>query len=109
MKRAQVIIGLILGFSSASMVCFANSVSADTYLKTNENYYRSTGIDRGFLDQQISETVLGTDIWNKFQIAVSRNLVTYESGMTFNQYYLANNISPEDNFIVRKMQVQFSH
>ena len=100
MKRAQVIIGLILGFSSASMVCFANSVSADTYLKTNENYYRSTGIDRGFLDQQISETVLGTDIWNKFQIAVSRNLVTYESGMTFNQYYLANNISPEDNFIV---------
>ena len=78
MKKAQVIIGLILGFSSASMVCFANSVSADTYLKTNENYYRSTGIDRGFLDEKISETVLGTDTWNKFQIAVLKKMVTYE-------------------------------
>lgn len=100
MKKSKIILGLTLGIGVLSLVCFSNKASADTYLKTNENYYELTSINRGFLDQEISESILGTDIWNKFQIAVSRNLITYQPGMTFNQYYLANNISPEDNFIV---------
>ena len=75
-------------------------VYASTYLESNKNYYTDPAISRGFLDSPISKELLGDQNWNMFQVAVSKNLVSYNPGMTFNQYYLANNISPEDNFIV---------
>lgn len=74
--------------------------SATTYLETDKNYYTDTQVTRGFLDHEISESVIGQENWEKFQVAVAKQLVTYTPGMTFNQYYLANGISPEDNFQV---------
>lgn len=79
---------------------WASPVTAKTYLETDRNYYTEAGITRGFLDQEISPAVIGQTHWDKFQIAVAKDLVTYRPGMTFNEYYLANGLSPEDNFTV---------
>ena len=79
---------------------FKINVSASNYLETNKNYYQDSAIKKGFLDQPISKEYLGDKTWDMFQNAVDKKLVTYSPGMTFNQYYLANGISPEDNFTV---------
>lgn len=85
--------------SVASLVQ-GQTASATTYLETDKNYYTETGVSRGFLDQEISAATIGQDNWDKFQVAVTQNLVTYTPGMTFNEYYRANNIAIEDNFQV---------
>lgn len=100
MKQLQTFCKIFLMAVLLMILGLDKKVVATTYLQTNQNYYTSENINRGFLDEEISESILGTEIWNKFQIAVSKNLVNYIPGMTFNQYYLANNISPEDNFTV---------
>ncbi|WP_338217856.1 MucBP domain-containing protein [Lacticaseibacillus salsurivasis] len=99
MKKGRLLLGLCLGLSALSIGAPA-TVSASTDLLTNRNYYKLDSIHKGFLDEPISESVLGNGIWAKFQVAVQKKLITYTPGMTFNQYYLANNISPEDNFTV---------
>lgn len=72
------------------------------YLFTGKNYYQDANIQKGFLDQEINETTVGgTAIWEAFQRAVAAGHVTYTPGMTFNQYYLANNIALEDNYRYR--------
>ncbi|WP_179395898.1 MucBP domain-containing protein [Lacticaseibacillus absianus] len=99
MKKGWLLLGLCLGLSALSIGA-TTTVSASTDLLTNRNYYKLDSIHKGFLDEPISESVLGNGIWAKFQVAVQKKLITYTPGMTFNQYYLANNISPEDNFTV---------
>ncbi|TXK47390.1 MucBP domain-containing protein [Lactococcus sp. dk322] len=79
---------------------YHTKVSATTYLESEKNYYTDSSIDKGFLDRTISQENLTEANWNKFQIAVSKNLISYTPGMTFNQYYLANGISLEDSFTV---------
>lgn len=81
----------IFGLTISSLV--KGGVYLSTYLESNKNYYTDPAISRGFLDSPISKELLGDQNWNMFQVAVSKNLVSYNPGMTFNQYYLANNIS----------------
>ena len=97
-KKPLFIKTFIFGLTISSLV--KGEVYASTYLESDKNYYTDPAISRGFLDSPISKELLGDQNWNMFQVAVSKNLVSYNPGMTFNQYYLANNISPEDNFIV---------
>ena len=100
LKKTFFIKVFISGITILSVVRGGAYAYASTYLESNKNYYTDPSINRGFLDSPISKEILGEQNWNMFQVAVSKNLISYSPGMTFNQYYLANNISPEDNFIV---------
>lgn len=82
----------------ASMIISPNLAFAKTYLLTDENYYSSGSVTKGFLDEKITATNVGVDIFNSLKDSANRNLVIFSEGMTFNEYYLKNNISPEDNF-----------
>ena len=82
----------IFGLTISSLV--KGEVYASTYLESNKNYYTDPAISRGFLDSPISKELLGDQNWNMFQVAVSKNLVSYNPGMTFNQYYLAKRAVP---------------
>jgi len=76
------------------MTAFSLKADAATYLTTDSNYYDdSVVMDRGFLDQVIPAPA-ATHLLN----SAGKGLLTYTVGMTYNQFYVANNISPEDNY-----------
>ncbi|MFZ2567707.1 MAG: MucBP domain-containing protein, partial [Blautia wexlerae] len=100
MRKWKVFVGIISVIIFCSITLSVKKVLAETYLESDKNFYTDTTIKKGFLDQEISESIIGTKNWEMFQRAISKKLIIYEPGMTFNQYYLANGISPEDNFTV---------
>lgn len=81
------------------------------YLVTGKNYYTDSSISKGFLDEVIAENTVnspeagGNTRWTKFQNAIHKNIVKYTPGMTFNQYFLENNISPEDAFKTHQLPI----
>lgn len=100
---------LVLGIMALSSILIINqpkTIKASTvnYLVTNKNYYQDTTISKGYLDKVISdgsdgnEKTTDADLLNSLKEAANHGLVNYTVGMTFNEYFLANNISPEDNF-----------
>ena len=100
MRKWKVFVGIISVIIFCSITLSVKKVLAETYLESDKNFYTDTTIKKGFLDQEISESIIGTKNWEMFQREISKKLIIYEPGMTFNQYYLANGISPEDNFTV---------
>lgn len=87
--------------SNKPKIIKANTIN---YLVTDKNYYEDGTISKGYLDKVISDGTDGnekttdTDLLNSLKEAANRGLIKYSEGMTYNQYFLANNISPEDNF-----------
>ncbi|MFB0918552.1 MAG: Cna B-type domain-containing protein [Clostridiaceae bacterium] len=84
----------IIALFISMMTAVSLEVNAATYLSTGSNYYDdSVTMDRGFLDQVIPAPA-ATHLLN----SAGKGLLTYTVGMTYNQFYEANNISPEDNY-----------
>lgn len=93
-----------LTLSTALLLVTPMVAQAATYLETDKNYYQDTTVTKGFLDKVISDGTDGnekttdTDLLASLKVAAAQGLVVYKEGMTYNEYFLANNISPEDNF-----------
>ncbi|MFU2164655.1 MucBP domain-containing protein, partial [Streptococcus pluranimalium] len=94
-----------LTFSTALLFVPSMMAEATTYLETDKNYYQDDNITKGFLNKVISDGADGnektteTELLVSLEAAAAKGLVVYKDGMTYNDYFLANNISPEDNFM----------
>ena len=73
------------------------STQGDNFLETDRNYYEDATIDKSWLDIKIKDSVAANVLTNLTNSA-AKGLIQYQDGMTYNEFYLANNLSPEDQF-----------
>lgn len=81
-----------------SFIFSPNFVFSSNYLLTWKNYYKDSFVKKWFLDEVISEQNVLKENFDILKKSAEQNLIVWNDGMTFNEFYLANNISPEDNF-----------
>lgn len=91
MKKILIILLLV-------SLIFSPNFAFSEYLVTGKNYYTDNSIKKWFLDEEISENTVLKANFDSLKKSSEKNFIIWKDGMTFNEFYLANNISPEDNF-----------
>ncbi|QIK86339.1 MucBP domain-containing protein [Erysipelothrix sp. HDW6B] len=69
-----------------------SNLSKPNYLVPDENYYKNSEITKGDLDAVIDENV------SKLIESANNGKISFTEGMTYNEFFLANNIAVEDRY-----------